>query len=432
MKSALSHRLLFSSLAIALSAGAAVAEDLPILKSTSKLLTIVDGDHVKGDHWVLMPEKDPDVYYVEIPLKPHAVTFRSDVDSITFDMQPGDRRDFVVLLDGKVACRTQIRAEYRKLQPYSRAGADPGPSGDAIPFRLGDNSKIYIEGRLNGGPALSFQFDLGCGGSIIKKGSVPRANMEFDGTTTLINSDGRNVVPSSSENTLEVGPLRWEGLSFAVGDNMTHREDGLLGNVLFQGKVVEIDYDRRVMVIRDAPPAIDPRASKHEIILDGVIPYIRGSLAIAGERREGWFMFDTGAYTSILSHGRASPAGKMLIEARKMLGGGGAAEADPRLTIGDRAFADFNYTVGNSGGEEDRLGLLGNDLLKRFNVVLDNRGGAIYLTPNGLTGEPYANPEYYVARVIAAAALALAAACGWLVFWWRSRRRARRAAQPVA
>lgn len=414
----------------ALSARPAAAEqNLPLLRSRSKILTVIDGDHVKRNYWVLMPERNPDIYYVEIPMKPHSVTFRSDIDSITVPLKFGDQFDFVVLLNDETHCRTQIRATFKKLQPYSRIGAERGSASDTIPFDLGDNDKIYVKGRLNGSETLNFQFDLGCGGSIIKKDSSAKAAMRFDGTANLTNSDGNNVVRSSSANRLEIGSLRWEELPFLEAQNMTHREDGLLGNTLFQDKVIEVNYDRSELVIHDRLPSIDATYSKHAIILDGVVPYIHGSLTVGGQKREGWFMFDTGAYTSILRTNQASAWSKLYGELQKMVSIGDETSLAPGINIGDYQFADFNYSITNGERDDGQLGLLGNDLLKRFNVILDNQNGFIYLQPNSLAGAAYANPEYYLARVIVAAGLVSAIGCAALVYRRRAavRRRSPRA-----
>jgi hypothetical protein len=418
-----SSRLAFV-LILATTAARAVAaeEELPILQTRSNVLTVVDGDHVKRDYWLLMPERNPDIYYVEIPLKPHDVTFQSDVGELTFPAEFGDKIDFVIQQDGMTGCRTQIRADFKKLQPFTREPSAPATSKVEIPFTLGDNDKMYVKGRLNGGEEQSFQFDLGCGGSVIKESSTSAAKMKLDSTITLSNSDGVNQVPYSTSNHLEIAGLHWRDLPFAVADNMTHREDCLLGNTLFQDKVVEIDYGKGVLVIHDALPAIDPAYSKHDIILDGVIPFVQGSLTIAGERREGWFMLDTGAYTSILYSDRASPWNKLIAELRNIFG---SDEPGPRLTIGEHAFSDFNYTVDNGSRNNDQLGLLGNDILKRFNTILDNQNGSVYLRPNSLAEAPYRNPEYYLARGVVAGGIALTAWCG-LFFYRRRRRRARK------
>ena len=235
--------------------------------------------------------------------------------------------------------------------------------------------------------------------------------MNFDGTATLTNSDGTNEVPSSSSNRLEIENLRWNNLPFLVANNMTYREDGLLGNTLFQDKVIEFDYDRSMIVIHDVLPDIALAYSKHAIYLDGVLPFIQGSLSIGGRKREGWFMFDTGADTSKLYTDAGSPLGKLFVELRKMLCLDHESTA-PRLSIGDYAFADFNYSLVDHAANDDLLGLLGNDILKRFNVILDNQNGFIYLQPNSLAQAAFRNPEYYLARGIAGVAVSTAPVAG--------------------
>ena len=95
------------------------AGNASVLKSRSKYVTIVDGDHVKNDYWFLMPEKNPDIYYVELPMKPHTVTFRTDIDTISFPVEFGNQHDFVIVLNEATVCPTQVRTVFRKLQPYT-------------------------------------------------------------------------------------------------------------------------------------------------------------------------------------------------------------------------------------------------------------------------------------------------------------------------
>jgi hypothetical protein len=390
-------------------------QDLPIIKANSKLVTVTDGFHVRKAIWNVMPERKPDVYHVEIPMHPHTVTFTTDVDSISFPVAYGEHHDFIILLNNQETCHTQIRAAFRNLKPSQRV-CQTCAGGEKIPFTLGDNDKIYIKGKPNNGDLLDLQFDLGASGGVVKKGSVEKANLRFDGTVTLHNSDGANVVPSSSNTHLEIGHLRWDGLDFAVGDNMTHREDAIVGNSLFQDKVVEINYDQRILTIHDTLPLIDASYSKHDLILDqGVVPFVQGSVMIGSRKREGWFMFDTGAYTSILKTDQASAASKLLTEFRSLAGGGQDGRFGPRLTVGGQTFANFNYSIKKHKKDDGELGLLGGDIIKRFNVILDNQHGAIYLQKNTLWQQPFRNPEYYLARFIVLVAVALVCTAGFLM-----------------
>lgn len=385
---------------------------VPVIRAHSKVVTITDGLHVKKNYWYVMPDKRPDVYFVEIPLEPHTVTFTTDVESIQVPVTYGSQHEFAIRLDDGVEARTQVRAAFRSVLSYRRTGLVPAGGVDTIPFTLGGNDKIYVKGRLNGGPVLDFQFDLGAGGSVIKKASVAKVQMHFDGTVRLRNSDGDNVVPSSSTNRLEVAGLAWDAVPFVVADNMTRREDALIGNALFQDKVLEIDYDRMVIAIHDALPALSPGWSRQDMILDGVVPYVRGTLEVDDSRRDGWFLLDTGAYTSILNSDRLSASSKAAGELWGLLGG---EHRGPALWVAGRVFGKPNYSVGPYDGDRSALGLLGNDVLKRFNLIVDNRRGFAYFRPNQHLDDSFRNPEYYLVRFLALAMLAAGVAAAWLV-----------------
>jgi hypothetical protein len=401
------------TLAVALlCARPAWAQDaVPLVRAHSRVVTITDGLHVKKNYWYVMPERRPDVYFVEIPLEPHTVMFTTDVESIHVPVTHGSQHEFVIRLDDGVEARTQVRAAFKSLLSHRRTGLAHAGGVDTIPFTLGDNDKIYVKGRLNGGPTLDFQFDLGAGGSVIKKTSVSKVQMQFDGTAHLHNSDGDNVVPSSSANRLEIAGLTWDTVPFVVGDNMTRREDALIGNALFQDKVLEIDYDRMVIAIHDTLPALSPEWIKQDMILDGVVPYVRGTLSINDAPRNGWFLLDTGAYTSILNSERLSAFSKAAGEWWRMLGG---RHRGPALWVGGRVFGKPNYSVGPYNNDTSALGLLGNDVLKRFNLIIDNRRGFAYFRPNQHLAESFRNPEYYLVRVLSLAMLAVGVTAVWL------------------
>jgi hypothetical protein len=391
----------------------------PVIRAHSRLVTVVDGHHVKRNYWFVMPERDPDVYYVEVPLEPHAVTFTTDVESLTLPVTFGSQHEFVIRLDDGREARTQVRAAFRQLLAHRRSAPAGGP--DVIPFTVGDNDKIYVRGRINGGALLDLQFDLGAGGSLVKKASVPKTAMRFDGTIRLRNSDGEHIVDSSSANRLEIAGLTWDGVPFAVADNMTHREDALIGNALFQDKVLEIDYRRGVIAVHERLPALGGDWVRQALVLDGgVVPFTRGRLVVEGAAREGWYMLDTGAYTSILNADRLGPSSKMIGELRRLVG---LRTAPVEVAIGGRRVAAPNFSTRRYDGDATALGLLGNDVLKRFDLVLDNRQGAVYFRPNGHWTAPFRNPEYYAVRA-GAAVLALAAmGVVWLVRRQRRRRR---------
>lgn len=88
--------LLLCLLAI-LAAPAGAQQELPVIRSNARAVTIRDGAELRVNGWTLAPEARPDVYEALLPLGvPHRVTFITDVDSIGFMVEPGGRYDFNV------------------------------------------------------------------------------------------------------------------------------------------------------------------------------------------------------------------------------------------------------------------------------------------------------------------------------------------------
>lgn len=370
---------------------------LPVIRASSTTVDLRDGKHFRKGYWAIMPERKPDYYYVEIPESPHNVTFITDLDSISFSTAYSREYDFIILLNGKDSCFTRISATYKN--PVHSSKMQMAAGSDTLPFALGDNSKIYFKGRINGSQLLDIQFDLGAGGTVIKKSSAEKVKMHFDQTVTLHNSDGVNQVPSASANHLKIGNLTWDSVNIAVADNMTHREDLIIGNSLFNNKILEIDYDKMIVLVHDTLPLHSASFSRHDLILDGgVIPFALAGLTSRGDTKKGWAMFDTGAYTTILNSADVPLLYRVLGEFVRMVGADHKSFT-PKISIGGFDFSGFNYNVQNMGGDGLYM-ILGNDLLKRFNIILDNRNGYLYLKANSFARAPYGRRgEYYLVMI---------------------------------
>lgn len=79
-----------------------------IIKATSKTVDIKDGYVIQKGIWSLSPEVKPDIYQALQPAMEREITFYTDKDSISFQVKPGQHYDFIILLNGKDSCYTQI------------------------------------------------------------------------------------------------------------------------------------------------------------------------------------------------------------------------------------------------------------------------------------------------------------------------------------
>jgi hypothetical protein len=83
---------------------------LPTIKATSSSVDVRVGEYFSRGGWILDPKKKPDVFSIgsQWPYKFKKVTFITDADSISFNVQPGCKYDFIILLNQQTACHIQI------------------------------------------------------------------------------------------------------------------------------------------------------------------------------------------------------------------------------------------------------------------------------------------------------------------------------------
>ena len=101
------RKLIFAAVCILLVQILFAQGKLPVIKATSKLVDIRDGNEFKKSGWTITPEAKPDVYTT--PSKGKKVTFYTDKDSITIKITPTTKFDFIILLNDSVKALTEIK-----------------------------------------------------------------------------------------------------------------------------------------------------------------------------------------------------------------------------------------------------------------------------------------------------------------------------------
>ena len=81
-------------------------QTIPVIKANSKIVSIRDGDSIAKGGWTIVPETKPDIYVTTNKNK--KVTFYTDIDSISFVIDPTKKYDFIILLNNKDSAHTEI------------------------------------------------------------------------------------------------------------------------------------------------------------------------------------------------------------------------------------------------------------------------------------------------------------------------------------
>ncbi len=183
------------------------------------------------------------------------------------------------------------------------------------------------------------------------------------------------------------------------------KDDGVVGLTILGSCVVEVDYDRTVINLYD-PEAFSPDSTWEEIPLHfngRDLPYVDVAVKTAeqGEIKLN-LALDTGSGQSLhifsLSENGPPPPENAI---DKILGTGLNGDVHGKLGrilevrlgsyVLDDVLAAFHDTKLKLGGPRgDKVdGILGNQILRRFNVILDYSHGRMFLKPNKYHDTPF-------------------------------------------
>ncbi len=378
---------------------------MPVLKTIKSSINIKEGDFDYKDVWTILPEVKPDVFIPNQFIGTKTITFYSDIDSISFLVKPNKQYDFIVLLNSKDTAYVQINSKIKgkpSLEPklvYTRL-KNTNQTTDTMPFSLGKDDRIHLKGKVNNSDSLDFLFDTGAGSCVITSSLInQKVKLTIDGSQENGGSDGIAVVGKSSKNTIEINNLMWKDVSLLSIDYKNPSFDLVLGWVAFENKIIEMDYEKNILVIHQSLPKLIAEYTKLEFKLIEGIPYIKVKLIVNGIERESWFDFDTGS-DGALTIGQKFAKEYSLNNVMKNMGSSKSVGSTgnvimskvvtlPKLKLGNYEMYQIPLSIQQQEVENVEYNEnIGNKILKRFNTIIDFKNNFIYLKPNRLFYSP--------------------------------------------
>jgi len=376
----------------------AIAQELTIIKATSKRVDVKDGDELDKNAWALSPKTRPDVFTANRTHKNKYVTFYTDIDSIKVKVTPGSRYDFIILLNGRDSCYTRIESA---IPPEEKVR--PGLAiHDTIPFIRTAHEAISFKAVVNETDTVVLHFVTGSWDVRLTKDAIVKK-------TKLLSNQPEYVAGKAAPDfhklnkvfKLQIGKLIINNPGFVATDMTAHDMDGRFGWNLFEGKQVEMDYDRNVMIVHSGKLIKAPKGYvKTPLEFNHSFMIVKGAMKKGKEKFSGEYLMDTGAETAIIldsmwaaqaDFGRDLPLMKTIsisdprgvkyetkvVQAPAFTMNGFELTRIPTLILGTR------NPVGYS------LNYLGGDVLKRFNYIIDFKNDCIYWKPNTLFNIAY-------------------------------------------
>lgn len=280
-----------------------------------------------------------------------------------------------------------------------------------FPFEQLIGGVVVIKAHLQGQPAadsLRFIFDTGSGGISLDSSTVARLGLRREPSNRTIRGiAGIKTVDFVNHQTLHLPGLSTDSLNFHINDYelLTGvygvKIDGIMGFSVLRRYVVAIDYDQRQISFYQPG---EYRYPKGGYLLRPAIAGLPMQYAELADSRSMLtrFYLDTGAGLNLLLSNEFAADSALLSPRRRRYptvaeGLGGKRFMDISLIksirLGSYKFRNvpvylFDDTY-NVTSYPQLGGLIGNDLLRRFNVVINYPRSEFHLLPNSHFREPF-------------------------------------------
>lgn len=271
-----------------------------------------------------------------------------------------------------------------------------------LPFTMLTGGTVIIKAQLEGfTDSLNFVFDTGSGGisldsSTVDKLQLPRTKTE----RTIKGIAGVKTVDFIYKKTLKLPGLTVDSLDFHINsyDILTAaygiKIDGVMGYSFLRRYIVKLNYDEYWMEVFSPGKIHYPRGGHMLHPSFKVLPVI-GTNVTDNQLTQGSFIFDTGAGLNMLLSEDYVQDSSLLDKKRKLYtthaeGLGGkkmmSTTVVKKIALGPYKFRwvpvyvfrdDYNITSYPEMG-----GVIGNDILRRFNLIINYPNREIHIKPN--------------------------------------------------
>jgi hypothetical protein len=360
---------------------------IPVIKSNSLEVKIIE-DNLSTSNWNLNSKLKPDIYTSGKIIKSKNVKLVTDIDSIQVDLKPGQKFDFIVLYKNKDSCFTRFESyQTNNLGDFNQ-------ENDTIHFKLNDKNNIILKTIINKKDTLDLTFDTGASSFSLLRNIIKKQ----------YNSDGKKdkiLMSDINDAEFKIGNLTWKHQQIYPVGEVPFDTFGLVGWEPFDGKIIEINYDKNILVVHNKKLKIDPEYQPFKITYIREHFFINAELQIKNKKFKSLFLFDSGYQATALLdkdvvREQNYPAEILPIIKKSTLKNSNNEDINVITILNDKI--NFGkYTLKNVpvqiSSSANSLGFnahwFGNEVLKRFNTIFDFKNNIAYLKPNHFFNEEY-------------------------------------------
>ncbi len=271
---------------------------------------------------------------------------------------------------------------------------------------------IFIHLSVDGSEPLDFVFDTGDGLPVIDLDVAKNLNLDLNHSASKTSAQGAIKGALIDHNTIELNDIQLEKDIQLYATSLRHLEmsigrniDGIIGYDLLHHYVVKLDYDNETFELYNQEGYKYAGSGQSFVFkLDNYIPHIAAEVTLNdGEALNGEFFINTGAGTTLDFNTKFAKNEKIVDRTGEHFSYPVAGLGDTETQhfegrVKNFSFGEFtfeNLPIGIStakhGIQNNKkvAGIIGNRILKRFNITFDYSKKMIHFDKNDNFGEKF-------------------------------------------
>ncbi len=271
-----------------------------------------------------------------------------------------------------------------------------------IPFRLTDHNNLSVQAILNNKDTVQLMFHTAADDITLTTKAIQKLqSLVFTETTDSVKSWGgqSNSSRLSKNNIVQIGGVEWKQVPIWENTNSGQNTDGKFGTEFFENKVIEIDFDKSVIVVHNNLPKKIKKFEKLKLIFEHGNMFVEANCETGDSTVKNKFLLHSGYAGDILFDDLFTAANnlgsKLKIVGEKELKDsyGNVLKTKkailPAFRIGKEKISSVPAGFFEGAIGRQKMSIIGGDLLKRFNIIIDAQRNWVYLKASHFKNSPY-------------------------------------------
>jgi hypothetical protein len=175
--------------------------------------------------------------------------------------------------------------------------------------------------------------------------------------------------------------------------------DGKFGTHLFPNKIIEINFDEKLLIVHNKLPDDLSGFEKMDLVFNRSMMFIKGKCQIGEQLFDNQFLIHSGYSKTILfddqfvsQHQLGSELKTVKVTELKDSFGNILKTKEsilPKLVFGNNEFGSIPVGLFEGAIGRQKMSVVGGDILKRFNIILDTQNAYVYLKPSSMFSDEF-------------------------------------------